>query len=205
MVLFIIMLLFLVCFVHSSCDDDRGDFLYVYIHMREGRRNPVSTGWISGSLLSFRHSRKYENSSTVTADDAESVVQVKGIDIGSSVSAKRTSKDELHATVFVHLLGEFGAHQQLDSKELCLFAQTVLTRVASKLTLPIALVNGVVVGLDAASRDPDGMTVGVFRIRKSVTVRSHDSTNGTMDILVGGVREGSQGGLDGKGCLDTVN
>lgn len=154
--------------------------------------------------LLLGHAGKHKDSASVTSDNAESIVQVQGVNKGSAVSTDGPSKVVLHATVFIHPFRKLGTHEQLNSQELGLFAKTVLGGMASELILPAVLVNRVVVGSNTTSSDPDGMTIRVFRIGKSVTVGRHDSLDGTNDILVGGFRVGSQSRLDGKGSQDAA-
>lgn len=140
----------------------------------------------------------------MTSDYSQSFVKVDHIDISHTVATDRASKGILHASIIGHLIGYCGTHEKLDSQELGFLAKAMLGRMQGEQPLPLKDVSGIVVGLDAASCEPDGMSVFDSRVGKAVTVGGHDTLDRTVNILVGGVGEGSHRGLDGEGCNDMV-
>ena len=103
------------------------------------------------------------------------------------MSTKRSGESVFHASIIVHLIRDVGSHEKFDGKKLGLFSEPVFRWMKAEEALPFTNVVGIVVGLDASTCDPDGMTIGHFGVRKSVTIGCHDPSNGTTNILIGGI------------------
>jgi hypothetical protein len=120
------------------------------------------------------------------------------------VTTQRACKGILHAAILCHFFGDSGSHEKFDGKQLGLFAKGVLWRVLGEQGLPCVNVGRIIVWLNLSPSEPNGMAVWHFWVGETVAIRSHDTSDWSVNVLVGSVGERSQAGLNGESCNDAI-
>lgn len=121
-------------------------YIYIHTHVRATRSQIRAALCVNGGKLG-----EDKDGPAVTPDYSQTFVHIEQVHIGQTVSTQRTGELVFKRAIFLYFGGDRRAHEHLDSQKLSLLTHTVLGWVHGELTLPLSLVNGVVVGFNLAT------------------------------------------------------